>query len=63
MSVVQLTSKSGLSPQMHKAVNSFSSDVDAAIDQAAEQGVPLELIIGSMVYAMFSALMQVDEEE
>ena len=63
MSVVQLTNKSGLSPQMHKAVNAFSTEIDSAIDQAAEQGVPLELIIGSMVYAMFSALMQVEDEE
>ena len=63
MSVVQLTNKSGLSPQMGKAFDEFHEQVEEAIDNAADASVPLELIIGTMVYAMFSALMQVEEEE
>ena len=63
MSVVQLTNKSGLSPQLGKAFDEFHEQVEEAIDSAADASVPLELIIGSMVCSMFSALMQVEEEE
>mgnify|MGYP001228463344 FL=1 len=63
MSVVQLTNKSGLSPQMNQAFDTFHDQVEEAIDAAADASVPLELIIGAMVCSILAAFMRSEEEE
>lgn len=63
MSVVQLTNKSGLSPQLGKAFDVFHEQVEEAIDSAADASVPLELIIGSMVCSILASFMRSEEEE
>jgi len=63
MSVVQLTNKSGLSPRMYQAVNDLSCAIQAAIDDASDTGVPLEMIMGVLDCHKFAMFMQSGDEE
>lgn len=61
--VVQLTNRSGLSPQMNQAFDVFTAEIEAAVDGAAEANVPLELILGSMACSMMAAFMRSEVDE
>jgi len=63
MSVVQLTNKSGLSPRIYQAVNDLSCAIEAAIDEAADKDVPLEMIMGVLDCHKFAMFMQSGDEE
>ncbi|MOA58686.1 hypothetical protein D3C78_1831260 [compost metagenome] len=58
MSNVVNLAENGITPALHTSVDAMQADIWAAIDKAAEHGMPIGLIIGQLEFVKSAMINQ-----